>query len=63
MGQLNIPDAALVYFSLPTLPILRSQEARSPEKLDQAINEAINSVTDKDIIGWLTHCCYYASSN
>jgi len=42
---------------------LRSREARSPEKLDQAINEAINSVTDKDIIGWLTHCCYYASSN
>jgi transposase len=42
---------------------LRSQEARNPEKLYQAINEAINSVTDNDIIGWLTHCCYYAPSD
>ncbi len=42
---------------------LRSQEARTYEQLDQAIAQAINSVTDKDIIGWFAHCCYYVPSN
>jgi transposase len=38
---------------------LRSQESRNPQDLNQAINEAINLVTDEDIIGWFSHCCYY----
>ena len=42
---------------------LQSQESRTYEKLDQAISEAINLVTDKDIIGWFTHCCYYVLPN
>lgn len=42
---------------------LRSQESRTYEDLDQAISKAINFVTDKDIIGWFTHCCYYVQPN
>ena len=42
---------------------LRSQESRTYEELDQAITEAINLVTDNDIIGWFTHCCYYVPPN
>ncbi len=42
---------------------LRSQESRNPEDLNQAINEAIDLVTDEDIIGWFTHCCYYELPN
>ncbi len=39
---------------------LRSMESRNYHDLNQAINEAIDLVTDQDIIGWFTHCCYYA---
>ena len=42
---------------------LRSQEARTYEELDSAITKALNLVTQKDIVGWLTHCCYYVPSN
>jgi len=42
---------------------LRSQESRTNLELDQAISKAIDLVTEKDIIGWFTHCCYYVSSN
>ena len=42
---------------------LRSRESRNPEDLNQAINEAIDLVTDEDIIGWFTHCCYYELPN
>ncbi|GAC1481931.1 MAG: IS630-like element ISRm10-1 family transposase [Chamaesiphon sp.] len=42
---------------------LRAQGARTYTELDQAISEAISLVTDKDIIGWFTHCCYYVPSN
>jgi transposase len=42
---------------------LRSLEARTPEELDVAITEALKGVTEKDIIGWFTHCCYYVSPN
>ena len=42
---------------------LRSVESRTYEELDRAITEAINLVTDQDIIGWFTHCCYYVPSN
>lgn len=40
---------------------LRSIAARSYEALDQAITEAFNAVTIKDMIGWFTHCCYYVA--
>jgi len=42
---------------------LRSQESRTYEELNQAITESIKLVTDKDIIGWFTHCCYYVLPN
>lgn len=38
---------------------LRSIAARTYETLDQAITEAFNAVTIKDMTGWFTHCCYY----
>lgn len=37
---------------------LRSKAPRTYEALDQAISEAFNAVTAKDMIGWFTHCCY-----
>lgn len=40
---------------------LRSTAARSYEALDQAMTEAFNAVTTKDMIGWFTHCCYYVA--
>ena len=42
---------------------LRTQEARTYAGLNQALSEAIDLVTDKDIIGWFTHCCYYVTPN
>ena len=42
---------------------LRSTDARTYQELDSSISEAINLITDKDIIGWFTHCCYYVPSN
>lgn len=42
---------------------LRTQAARTYEGLNQAVSEAIDLVTDKDIIGWFTHCCYYVPPN
>ncbi len=42
---------------------LRSKAARTYEELDQAIMEAFNAVTTKDMIGWFTHCCYYVASD
>jgi transposase len=42
---------------------LRTRESRTYQELDRAITEAINSVTEKDIIGWFTHCCYYVPPN
>ncbi len=42
---------------------LRSREARTPEELDKAITEALENVTEKDLISWFTHCCYYFSPN
>lgn len=42
---------------------LRSVESRNYNDLNQAINEAIDLVTDEDIIGWFTHCCYYEPPN
>jgi transposase len=42
---------------------LRSREARTPEELDNAITEALENITEKDLIGWFTHCRYYVSPN
>ncbi|MBE9019173.1 transposase [Chroococcidiopsidales cyanobacterium LEGE 13417] len=42
---------------------LRAKEARTYTELDSSISEAIDLITDKDIIGWFTHCCYYVLSN
>ena len=42
---------------------LRSLAARTYQELDQAITDAFNAVTKKDIIGWFTHCCYYIAPN
>lgn len=42
---------------------LRAKEAHTYTELDQAITEAINLVSDQDLTGWFTHCCYYAPPN
>ncbi len=42
---------------------LRSIAARTYQDLDQAITDALTTVTPKDIIGWFTHCCYYIPPN
>jgi transposase len=42
---------------------LRTRESRTYQELERAITEAINSVTEKDIIGWFTHCCYFVPPN
>ncbi|MBP5978046.1 IS630 family transposase [Brasilonema sp. CT11] len=42
---------------------LRTQAARTYQELDDAITNALNAVTKKDIIGWFTHCCYYIAPN
>jgi transposase len=42
---------------------LRSCEQRTYTELDLSITEAINLVTEKDLIGWFTHCCYYHLPN
>lgn len=43
--------------------IIRSLDARTYPELDQAITVAIDSITEENIIGWFTHCCYYVPSN
>jgi hypothetical protein len=68
------PGACVVMDNLPAHKVinvcwskikeyLRSQESRNNEDLNQAISKAIDLVTDEDIIGWFTHCCYYEPSN
>ncbi|MGL4620714.1 IS630 family transposase [Chroococcidiopsis sp.] len=42
---------------------LRSTDARTCKELDSSISEAINLITNKGIIGWFTHCCYYVPPN
>ena len=42
---------------------LRSCESRTYATLDQAITDAINLVTQDNLRGWFTHCCYYVPSN
>lgn len=42
---------------------LRTLAARTYEELDRAITNALLTVTNKDIIGWFAHCCYYIAPN
>jgi len=35
---------------------LRSSEARTPESLNLAMMEAVNSITEDDTFGWFHHC-------
>lgn len=42
---------------------LRSCESRTYDALDKAITKAIDLVTQDNLKGWFTHCCYYAPSN
>ena len=37
---------------------LRAKAARSYEALDQAITEALATITKTDALGWFTHCGY-----
>lgn len=37
---------------------LRTQAARTREKLDQCISKAIETITDTDLLGWFRHCGY-----
>jgi transposase len=41
--------------------ILRKRKARNYKDLMDGIETAILEVTQKDIINWFTHCCYYTS--
>jgi len=41
---------------------LRATEARTYDKLDQGISEALESITHQDLIGYFTHCCYYVAN-
>lgn len=42
---------------------LRAQAPRTYKTLNQAISEAIDNISTKDIIGWFTHCCYCIQDN
>ena len=43
--------------------ILRTRAARTYDALNEAISDAIDEISQNDIIGWFTHCCYYAQGN
>jgi transposase len=43
--------------------ILRTIGARNYPDLVVAIKAAYNQVTDEDILGWFTHCCYCTESD
>jgi transposase len=38
--------------------VLRQVGARSPEALQEAIGQALLTITDHDALGWFTHCGY-----
>lgn len=42
---------------------VRSQAPRTYDALNDAIADAIDEIHQNDIIGWFTHCCYYAQNN
>ncbi len=35
---------------------IRSRQPRTRQELDQAITDAFNTVTKKDLLGWFSHC-------
>ncbi|MBF0241965.1 MAG: transposase [Desulfamplus sp.] len=37
---------------------LKKAKARTKENLEQAISNAMNTITKEDIIGWFEHCGY-----
>jgi transposase len=43
--------------------ILRGIGARSYPDLVEAIESAFNQVSDEDLLGWFTHCCYCTSED
>jgi transposase len=40
--------------------ILRSIGARTYPDLLQALEDAFAKITEEDLLGWFTHCCYYS---
>lgn len=42
---------------------LRSRAIRTRYALEQAISDALNLITIKDLKNWFTHCCYCQSSH
>jgi len=42
---------------------LRAKAARTKEALDQAITQALQTITAQDVRGWFAHCGYCAQSN
>ncbi|NEP20241.1 MAG: IS630 family transposase [Leptolyngbya sp. SIO4C1] len=42
---------------------LRTYAARTYDALNEAIADAIDEICQNDIIGWFTHCCYFAQCN
>lgn len=42
---------------------LRARAARTYDDLNDAIAIAIDEISQNDIIGWFTHCCYYSQDN
>jgi transposase len=42
---------------------LRSLAIRTRYALEQAISEALNLITIKDLNNWFTHCCYCQSTH
>ena len=43
--------------------ILRKLGARTYSELKRAINRALDAISDDDIRGWFTHCCYCSSDD
>lgn len=41
--------------------VLRREGARTPEALQEAIGQALSTITPQDAFGWFTHCGYSAS--
>jgi TnpA family transposase len=58
-----VANAVIFHNVVDLTEVLRSQAARTYQQLDEAITNALNAVTKKDIIGWFTHCCYYIAPN
>ena len=40
---------------------LRAIGARNYPDLEKAVNDAFESVSLEDLLGWFTHCCYCTS--